>query len=194
MNNAKNRSSILLPDLFAGRELTIPSSHVGIRPRVRSEAAIRLRAGVEHNSRYEMSTPPFRDNVPLHFLEKLVSLVPHSDIHPPQEVEFLCGLEVNPNCQTSAVCAPAHRRRAAMNTASVFIQVYALSIRLVGDHKCARDVRVRLGPVIHCHVFCFKPDGVARATQSAAVAWDVTGCKLLLHVSLSEGLSATRDS
>ena len=119
--------------------------------------------------------------------EQFLPLIPNAEIKPPKLVKFQRLIEVEAKCNAAAIGDPAQRWSAIVNAAAMIIQVDALSVRLVGEHHCPRDIWMRLRQIPFVKFVRFEPDGISPTTERAAVAGDIPCGLFARHVRIYSG-------
>jgi hypothetical protein len=108
-------------------------------------------------------------------------LIPHTNIHPPEIVQFCGSLEIQTESQAAAVSDPAERWRPIMDAAASIHYVDAFPIWLMGNHQCPRNIRMGFCLIAHLQILLFKPDGITLAAERATIAWHTSYGKSLGH-------------
>ena len=79
-------------------------------------------------------------------------------------------LEVQSGGDTPAIGGPAQGRRHLMNAALTVVKIYAIAIRLVGEHQRTRDIRMRFCQIVAPDIVAFQSNSITLAAQSATIA------------------------
>ena len=98
------------------------------------------------------------------------AFVPDTKIKFSESVQSHRRVEVQSGGDTPAIGGPAQRGGHLMDAALTVVKIYAIAIRLVGEHHRAPGVGMRFRQVVVSDIIVLKSDCITLAAQSATIA------------------------